>query len=285
VRGSDDRENTAIGLGGYFHVNVPRSMVKDLARAIDLTRVIRSKKFTEITLVGAESLQYAEALAMVDYDIVIHLYTLPTLNWSLSGDGYYTLRGSKTKVKAVRGQPLNVIRVDLAPEQLPMHQHPPGVMRVKAPSQITKSFMPSVLLHNLTGWKIDDPQSGKEKVITGDYFKNVDLINYGRTFPAFNSRYRPVRLIEQLYPAYKMPLQNYTKMVRVLKERNIIELIRAGDDNLTDALIAALGRDAIEASISKAEVTKNALEIVPPDPDASDSEDENSVGVEIFDDE
>jgi hypothetical protein len=282
VRGSDDKENTAVGLSGYIEVNVPRSVIKDMSRAFDIIKIMQKKKWNVAHLVGKEATLYVDALAAVGSSYTVIVDFVPSVDWVRNDDSSYSLKHTPLKLlrSGLSVVTENRIYVDLDLVSRTLDKYDGYVRRIATPPVFNTSFMPSCLLHNLTGWIVgaDTTIKTSHYAKCANFFILVDKINLARTFPTL--LVRPYKLIPPEFSGARLSMTLYTRLMKVAKERGVVAMFSYGSEDLAEALAQAIGNEAFEKCVTLAasETVKHSTrtDILPAIHGLGDNDDDES---------
>jgi len=285
VRGSDEKENTAVGLSGYIEVNVPRSVIKDMARAFDIIKIMQKKKWNIAHLVGKEATLYVDALAAIGSSYTVVVDFVPSVDWVRNDDSSYSMKHTPLKLlrSGLSVATENRIYVDLDLISRTLDKYDGCVRRIATPPVFNASFMPSCLLHNLTGWIVGSDTTIKRSHTPKceSFFLLVDKINLARTFPTLFVR--PYKLIPAEFSGARLSMTLYTRLMKVAKERGVLTMFSYGSEDLAEALAQAIGNEAFDRCVTLAasETVKHSTrtDILPVTHDLGDEDSDESENV------
>lgn len=208
VRGGDEAESTSIGLSTYMDFNIDRAIVKYLARAKDITRILTMCGQQEaVTFVGKAATAYVDALLMINANIKLIGTPRPQQpGWEMDSK---TRTWVNTKYKARLtlehvGLEFNTDIYDPKDDKTDTFNYE-GVQMVECPVDMGNGrYVPSCLVHNLTGWLLPLHYAQKKKSVyklDKNYLKIVNIVNVTRMYPSLFPADRAVTILRKhAYP-------------------------------------------------------------------------------------
>jgi len=267
VRGGDDSDSTSLGLSTYLDFNVDRGIVKCLARAKDVMRVLALTNAAkdQISFVGKGALAYVESLLMVNIKIKqIGTPKIPQ-GWAYDSKSkhYFHQHHSITLVMDTVGLVFNTDLLGLEAE-LSEHRAFSWVQAIECPVDYRNGrYVPSCLVHNLTGWLLPVQYKMAKKVIEvnvhKDYLTLANIVNVTRMYPSLFPNDRAVTILRRAkYPVIDFSL--YTRLVAAARVDGFVTLFTShavgADFGLLDLLdsqqvatiVAAVKQKVVDAA-------------------------------------
>lgn len=255
IRGGDDGDSTSLGLSAYLDFNTDRSIVKYMARATDISLIISQMDVDHITLVGKHSPAYLEALLMINTKIKVIGVSNPQLpGWTMKGIQWshdsYSVKLTTERVGLV----INVDKLSLDLEKCETYQSD-CVQLIDCPIDYTSNrYMPSCLVHNLTGWLL--PRKMSKTLIKTNLLRVTCIMNIVRTYPSLFPGQRCVDALRKIkYRVIDASL--YRRIAKTARADGFQTLLSSKGPDGDYSLLDFIGDDEAKALVNNL-VTRKA---------------------------
>jgi len=228
IRGGDDSESTSLGLSSYLDFNVDRSVVKHLARATDISNILRIMGgSTFISFIGSGANAYVHSLLLINANVKkigVSNVNLPGWKMDAANSSWIHPLYKPIIVTEIGGIVFNTELLDPQKEKM-LEYESEYVQATKCPIDYKSGrFIPSCLVHNLTGWLLPKGKKDEQTIkLMPNYFRVANVVNVVRTYPSLFQADRTVEYLRKSrFPTISFSL--YTRLVQTVRAGEFTDL-------------------------------------------------------------